>query len=311
MEKDARILVTGHEAMIGGAILRRLGDTGFTGLITNTSSELRLTDQPEVARFFKNERPDYVFLSAPRTGGILANSRYPAEFFYENLQSQANVIHAAWQTGVKKLLFLASSCVYPKDSAQPMKEEYLLTGRVEPTNEYYAIAKIAGIEMCRSYNIQYGASFIPVVPSDLYGPLDDFDPETSHFLPALVRKMHEAKVSRAPEVVVWGSGAPRRDSLYIDDLADACIFLMQHYRDSGLINIGSGRDCSIKETALIIKDVIGYRGELVFDKSKPDGAPRKLLDTSRINRLGWSPSVGLEEGIRRTYEWYKNPVITG
>jgi GDP-L-fucose synthase len=306
MEKDAKIFVTGHQAMIGAAILRRLKDAGFTNLMPRIASVLDLTDQKQVSSFFKKEKPDYVFLAVPKTGGILANSKYPAEFIYENLQSEMNVIHTAWESGVKKLLYLASSCIYPKNSPQPMKEDYLLTGQIEVTGEHYAIAKIAGIKMCQAYNIQYGTNYISAVPSDIYGPLDDFDPETSHFLSALMRKMHEAKIHGEPEVVVWGTGSPRRDSLYVDDMADACIFLMNNYNDSALINIGSGRDSTIREMAVMIKDAVGFNGRLVFDTSRPDGAPRKLLDTDKITKLGWSSEVELKEGIKRTYQWYNN-----
>jgi GDP-L-fucose synthase len=308
MDKEDKIYVTGHEAMIGAAILRRLKDAGYTKLVSMPASRLDLTDQKAVSSFFKKEKPDYVFLAVPRTGGILANSKFPAEFIYENLQSETNIIHSSWQSGVKRLLYLASSCIYPKESPQPMKEEYLLTGKMESTGEHYAIAKIAGIKMCQSYNIQYGTKYISAVPSDLYGPLDDFNPETSHFLSALMRKMHEAKIHREPEVVVWGTGSPRRDSLYVDDMADACIFLMNNYYDSEIINIGSGQDMTIKEMAVLIKDVVGFNGELVFDKSKPDGAPRKLLDTAKITRLGWSPVVGITDGIKRTYQWYNDSI---
>ncbi|MDO8568326.1 MAG: GDP-L-fucose synthase [Dehalococcoidales bacterium] len=306
MNKSERILVTAHRGMIGSAILRRLNQAGFTNLVTD--SGLDLTDQKAVANFIGAERPAYIFLAVAKIGGIMANSKFPAEFIYENMQSQANVIHSAWKSGVKKLIFLASSCIYPKASTQPMKEEYLLTGKVEPTSEAYAIAKIAGITMCRSYNIQYGTNFISVIPGDLYGPGDDFNPETAHVLPSLLGKMHDAKVQHKPDVVLWGTGSPRREALYIDDLADACLFLMEKYDGSEPINIGSGQDFSIMEMATAIKEVTGFGGNVAFDKSKPDGAPRKLLDTTKMQRLGWSPKIGLMDGIRLTYEWYKESI---
>ncbi len=305
MQKNAKIFVAGYEAMIASGILRRLRDAGFTGAVTRTAAELDLADQKMVLRFFMNERPDYVFLTSSRVGGILANTKYPAEFIYDNIQGQTNVIHSAWQSGVKKLFYLGSSCTYPKDCPQPMKEEYLLSGKLEPTSEPYAIAKIAGIEMCQAYDSQYGTHYISAVPSDLYGPDDDFAPETSHVLPALIRKIHEAKISNQAEVVVWGTGSPRREALHVDDLADACIFLMNIYDDPAMINIGTGADLSIGEMARLISDVVGFKGSLVFDKSKADGAPRKLLDITKIRKLGWSPEISLEEGIRQTYLWYE------
>lgn len=308
MKKDEKIFVACHEAMIGSTILRRLLKAGFTRLVTKTSAELDLTDPTAVLALFAAEKPDYVFLASARVGGILANSRYPAEFIYTNLQVQTNVIHAAWKSGVKRLLFLGSSCIYPRVCPQPMKEAYLLTGKLEPTSEPYAIAKIAGIRMCQAYNAQYGTAYIPAVPADLYGPGDDFSLETGHVLPSLIRKMHEAKLRNELEVVVWGSGSPRREAFYADDLADACIFLMDNYHESDIINIGSGDDRSIKELANTIKDIVGFKGSLVFDKSKPDGAPRKLLDISRIKKLGWSPKVDPETGIRRTCEWYQSNI---
>ena len=310
MNKRAKIFVTNPEEMIGSAILRRLKKAGFNRLVAKNPSELDLTDQKVAFDFFMDEKLDYVFLTSAKIGGILANSRFPAEFIYLNLQCEMNVIHSAWKAGVRKLLFLASSCVYPKDSPQPMKEEYLLTGKLEPTSEPYAIAKIAGIRMCQAYNAQYGTNFISVVPGDLYGPGDDFDPETAHVLPSLIAKMHNAKTSHQPEVMAWGTGSPRREAFHVDDLADACLFLMDSYSDSEMINAGTGGDVSIKELARLIKDVVGFKGRVVFDESKPDGAPRKLLDVTRIKNLGWSPNIGLEEGIRRTYEWYKADLAT-
>ncbi len=308
MEKNERIFIAGHEGMTGSAILHRLKENGFTKLVVRTSSELDLTDQKMVFDFFMDEKPDYVFLTAAKVGGILANSRYPAEFIYSNIQSQTNIMHSAWKSGVKKLLFLGSSCVYPKGCPQPMKEEYLLTGKLESTSEPYAIAKITGIKMCQSYNLQYGTNYISVIPADLYGPHDDFDPETSHVLPALIRKMHKAKTSNQPEVIIWGTGSPRRESLHADDLAEACLFLMNHYDEPEIINVGSGKDLSIRELALLIREVVGLKGEVVFNESKPDGAPRKLLDISKITKLGWSPKISLERGIRQTYQWYEDHV---
>jgi len=305
MKNRNTVYITGHEEMIGSAILRRLKKDGFQKLLLRTRDELDLTDQKQVFEFFEVERPDYVFLTSARTGGILANSTYPAEFIYDNLQSQTSVIHAAWKSGVKKLLYFGSSCIYPKNSPQPMKEEYLLTGRVEPTSEPYAIAKIAGIRMCQAYNTEYGTSFISVVPGDVYGPGDDFNPETGHVLPSLIAKMHRAKIHNEPSVVIWGTGSPRRETLYVDDLADACIYLMNYYRESEPINAGAGEDISIKEMAELIKEVVGFEGDIICDTSKPDGIPRKLLDNSKIISLGWTPKTGFKEGIRQTYRWYQ------
>ena len=308
MEKNDKIFVACYEAMIDMAIVHRLTRDGFTNLVTRTASKVDLTDQKIVLEFFMEEKPDYVFLASTKVGGILANSRCPAEFIYSNIQGQTNVIHSAWKSGVKKLLFLASSCIYPKGCPQPMKEEYLLSGKLEPTSEPYAIAKIAGIRMCQSYNLQHGTDYISVVPADLYGPNDDFDPETSHVLPALIKRIHEAKISSQPQVVVWGTGYPRRGSLHVDDLADACIFLTNNYDESEMINVGTGEDLSIRELAQLVSKVVGFEGDVVFDESKPDGAPRKLLDISRIRKLGWSPTISLEKGVRQTYQWYKNHV---
>ncbi|MFC2059527.1 GDP-L-fucose synthase family protein [Chloroflexota bacterium] len=305
MDKGAGIFIAEHKSMIGSALMRRLESTGFNNLITRTPLQLDLTSQKEVDDFFIKEKPDYVFLGGTKIGGILANSKYPAEFIYNNLQSQSNVINSAWKSGIKKLIFLGSSCIYPKDCPQPMKEDYLMSGKLEPTSEPYAIAKIAGIRMCQSYDFQYGTNYISVVPADLYGPNDDFDLETSHVFPALIRKMHEAKIHNEHEVIVWGTGSPRRGAFHVDDLADACVFLMNNYNESGMINVGPGDDFSIKELALLVKKVVGFGGDIVFDGSKPDGAPRKLLDNSKIRKSGWSPKISLEEGIRQTYEWYK------
>ncbi len=310
MEKDAKIFIAGHDRLVSSALMQHLESAGFQNLVTMSSSQLDLTDQKKVLEFFMGEKPDYVFLASAKVGGILANSSYPGEFIYSNLQVQTNVIHSAWKSGVKKLLFLGSSCIYPKDCPQPMREEYLLTGKLEPTSEPYAIAKIAGIKMCQSYNFEYETNYISVIPADLYGPHDDFDPETSHVLPSLIRKMHEAKTRNKREVVIWGTGSPSRESLHVDDLADACLFLMDNYNEAEMINVGSGKDLSIKELALLIKDVIGFKGDVLFDESKPNGAPRKLLDISKISKLGWSPKISLEKGIRQTYQWYENHVKT-
>ncbi|ADL07287.1 GDP-L-fucose synthase [Thermosediminibacter oceani] len=304
MHKGAKVYVAGHKGLVGSAILRKLQAEGYSNIVTRTHQELDLTNQQEVYRFFETERPEYVFLAAAKVGGILANSTYPAVFIRENLLIQTNIIDAAYRYGVKKLLFLGSSCIYPKFAPQPIKEEHLLTGALEPTNEPYAIAKIVGIKMCQAYNKQYGTNFISVMPTNLYGPGDNFDLETSHVLPALIRKFHEAKVAGAPHVVVWGSGTPRREFLHVDDLADACLFLMNNYDSSEIINIGVGKDLTIAELANLIKEIVGYKGEIVFDTSKPDGTPRKLLDVSKLFNLGWRPRIRLEDGIRSTYEWY-------
>ncbi|MFH1650966.1 MAG: GDP-L-fucose synthase [Chloroflexota bacterium] len=308
MEKDAKIYVSGHEGMIGSAAVRRLQAAGFTRVLTESPGRLDVTDQKAVFDFFAGHKPDYVFLATTALGGIQANIDRPAEFIYVNLQAQSNIIHAAWKTGVKKLLFWASSCIYPRECPQPMQEEYLLTGAMEPTSEAYAIAKAAGIRMCQAYHRQYGTNFIAAVPADAYGPEDDFNPETSHFLPALLRRIHEAKVNGDGQVSVWGTGAPRREALYADDLADASIFLMDRYDRPDVINIGSGTDHTIKELTRTMCRIIGYHGKLVFDTSKPDGAPRKLLDTGKLAALGWSPHVTLEEGVQRTYSWFKEHI---
>ena len=304
MNKSSRIYVAGHRGLVGSAICRRLDAEGFTHLLTRRSDELDLTRQAEVEVFFQREKPDYVFLSAAKVGGILANNTYPADFIYKNIMIQSNIIHASYANGVRKLLFLGSSCIYPKFAPQPIKEEYLLTGELEPTNEPYAVAKIAGIKMCQAYNSQYKTNFISVMPTNLYGPGDNFDLETSHVLPALIRKFHEAKTGQSPFVTIWGTGTPKREFLYIDDLADACVFLMNNYDAAGIVNIGVGDDISINELARLVKRLMGYSGEIVYDSSKPDGTPRKLLDVSRLNSLGWKAKISLKEGIARTYEWY-------
>ena len=304
IDKNSKIYVAGHRGLVGSAIVRKLKAEGYDNLVMRTSSELDLRDGVAVKAFFESEQPEYVFLAAAKVGGIWANSHYPADFIYSNLFIQLNIIHNSYLFGIKKLLFLGSSCIYPKFALQPMKEDYLLTGILEPTNEAYAVAKIAGIKMCEAYNHQYGTNFISVMPTNLYGPNDNFDLENSHVLPALIRKFHEAKESGAPSVVVWGTGSPRREFLHVDDLADACIFLMNNYDNSELINIGVGEDLTIKELALLIKEVVGFEGELLFDESKPDGMAQKLLDVSKINSLGWKAEIGLREGIEATYRWY-------
>ena len=288
--------------MVGSAIYRKLIKEGYSSVITRTSAELDLRDQQAVADFFTTEKPDYVFLAAAKVGGIVANNTYRADFLYENLAIQNNAIHHSYLNGVKKLMFLGSSCIYPKLSPQPLKEEYLLTGLLEETNEPYAIAKIAGIKMCDAYRDQYGCNYISVMPTNLYGYNDNYHPQNSHVLPALIRKFHEAKVNGTPEVVVWGSGSPMREFLFADDLADACYFLMETYNENHLINIGTGVDLTIKDLALLIKKVIGFEGELTFDSTKPDGTPRKLMDVSKLHELGWNHKIELEEGIKLAYE---------
>lgn len=315
MEKQSRIFVAGANGLVGSALVRSLHAHGYTNLLTPSRDELDLTDQQAVANFFQSKKPDYVFLAAAKVGGIHANNSYPAEFIYGNLVIQTNVIHQAWLHGVKRLLFLGSSCIYPKLAPQPMKEEHLLTGPLEPTNEPYAIAKIAGIKLCESYNRQYSAQFIAVMPTNLYGPGDNFHPENSHVLPGLIRRFHEAKLQSASEVIVWGSGTPRRELLYVDDMAAGCLHLMEMadepirkelliYPRPCFVNLGTGEDVTIRDLAETVQKVVGFTGKLVFDASKPDGTPRKLLEVSRMHALGWRHTVGLEEGIRRTYAWF-------
>ena len=331
MNKKSRIYVAGHKGLVGSAILRKLKSKGYDSLITRSHRDLDLINQADVTAFFESERPEYIFLAAAKVGGIWANSTNPADFIYSNLMVQSNVIHAAYKTSVKKLLFLGSSCIYPRECPQPMKEEYLLSGKLEPTNEPYAMAKIAGIKMCQAYNRHYGTRFISVMPTNLYGPGDNFDLETSHALPALIRKFHEAKLrmakpseantsasseavleQSAPQakrslnshaVTIWGTGDPRREFLYVDDLADACLFLMKNYEEDEIINIGAGKDISIKELAGMIKEIVGYEGDMTFDTTKPDGMPRKLLDVSKMKKLGWEPKISLRDGINLTYDW--------
>lgn len=302
MEKSSKIYIAGHRGMVGSAIHRKLVKEGFENIITRTSRELDLRDQLEVSAFFESERPEYVFLAAAKVGGIVANNTYRADFLYENLQIQNNVIHSSYKVGVKKLMFLGSSCIYPKFAPQPLKEDSLLTGTLEPTNEPYAIAKIAGIKMCESYRAQYGCNFISVMPTNLYGINDNYHPQNSHVLPALIKRFHEAKLNNATSVEIWGTGAPLREFLFSDDLADACFFLMQTYNESIFINIGTGHDISIKELSLLVKRIIGYEGEITFDTSKPDGTPRKLMDVSKLHNLGWKHTIELAEGIELAYE---------
>ncbi|MDI9388276.1 MAG: GDP-L-fucose synthase [Synergistota bacterium] len=298
------IFVAGHRGLVGSAIVRRLERGGYRNLILATRSELDLTDQAAVRSFFEARRPDRVILAAAKVGGIMANSTCPADFIHQNLAIEVNVIHQAWLSGVKKLLFLGSSCIYPRMAPQPIKEESLLTSALEPTNEAYAIAKIAGLKMCEYYNRQHGARFVSAMPTNLYGPGDNFDLETSHVLPAMMRKFHEAKERGDRTVTLWGSGTPRREFLYVDDLADACVFLMENYEGAEFVNVGTGTDVTIRELAELVRRTTGFGGEVVWDGTKPDGTPRKLLDVSRMKALGWSASVGLEEGLERTYEWY-------
>jgi GDP-L-fucose synthase len=300
-----KIYVAGHRGMVGSAIVRRLQKDGFTRLLTSTSAEVDLRDQAAVRAFFEKEKPDHVFLAAAKVGGIMANNTYRAEFLYDNLMIQSNVIDSAWRTGVKKLMFLGSSCIYPKMAPQPLKEEYLLTGLLEETNEPYAIAKIAGIKMCDAYRSQYGANYISVMPTNLYGPNDNYDLNTSHVLPALIRKFHEARKTNAPNVVLWGTGKPRREFLHADDLADACFFLMQNYDEPGLVNVGVGDDLEIGELARMIGKIVGYEGRIEHDLTKPDGTPRKLMDVTKLHSLGWKASITLEEGLRRVYEEFQ------
>ncbi|MFB2118125.1 GDP-L-fucose synthase family protein [Parapedobacter sp. 2B3] len=302
MEKNAKIYIAGHRGMVGSAIHRKLRALGFDNLLLRTSDKLDLRNQQAVADFFAAEQPEYVFLAAAKVGGILANNALRADFLYDNLAIQNNVVHQAYVHGVKKLLFLGSSCIYPKLAPQPIKEEYLLTGLLEPTNEPYAIAKIAGIKLCEAYHDQYGCNFISVMPTNLYGYHDNYHPEHSHVLPALLLRLHEAKAANQPTVTVWGSGKPMREFLFADDLADACVFLMGSYDDPQLVNVGTGEDLSIKELAYLIKSIVGYEGELVFDPSKPDGTPRKLMDVSKLQALGWHHTTSLEMGVRLVYE---------
>lgn len=304
MNKDGKIFVAGHNGLVGSALIRKLKEKGFLNLVVRNRQELDLTDQAAVRAFFQSERPDYVFLAAAKVGGIMANSTRPAEFIYENIMIEANIIRAAYENNVKKLLFLGSTCIYPKMAPQPMKEEALLTGALEPTNQAYAVAKIAGIEMCRSFNQQYGTEYISIMPTNLYGPNDNFDLMSSHVLPALIRKFHEAKTAGSETVEIWGTGTPIREFLHVDDLAEACLFLMDHYSGDEIINIGYGEGLSIKDLATLIGEVLGFSGRIVFNPEKPDGTPIKVSDIGRIRSMGWAPKIHLREGIQRTYQWY-------
>jgi len=305
MEKNAKIYVAGHRGLVGSAIMRCLQNNGYQNIIVRTHKELDLRNQAQVNQFFEAEKPEYVFLAAAKVGGILANNTYPADFSYDNLMISANVIHAAYQYQVKKLLFLGSSCIYPKMAPQPIKEEYLLTGALEPTNEGYALAKISGMQMCKFYRRQYGCDFISAMPTNLYGINDNFDLTSSHVLPAMIRKFHEAKVQGAPNVTLWGTGKVLREFLYVDDLADALLHLMNHYSAESHVNIGTGEDLSIHELALLVKEVVGFEGDIVYDTSKPDGTPRKLLDVSLLHQIGWHHQMPLKKGIETVYEWFK------
>lgn len=304
MELNSKIYVAGHRGLVGSAIVRKLEEKGFHNIVKRTHAELDLMDQAAVRDFFSQEKPEYVFLAAAKVGGIMANSNYPADFIYENLLIQNNVIGMAHKYGVKKLMFLGSSCIYPKMCPQPIKEEYLLSGYLEETNEAYALAKISGLKMCQFFNKQYGTNFISVMPTNLYGPYDNFHPENSHVLPALIRRFHEAKENDTPEVVVWGSGTPLREFLYSEDMADACIYLMNTYEGNDFFNIGTGKEITIKGLAEMIKEVVGYEGELIFDATKPDGTPRKLLDVTRLEKAGWTYKTELRDGIETAYKWY-------
>ena len=308
MEKDAKIYIAGHRGMVGSSIMRHLQANGYQNFVTRVSSELDLRNQQQVAEFFANEKPNYVFLAAAKVGGIHANNVYRGEFLYDNLMIQNNVIHQSYVHGVKKLQFLGSSCIYPKLADQPLKEEYLLTGPLESTNEPYAIAKIAGIKLCENYRSQYGCDFISAMPTNLYGPNDNYDLNNSHVLPALLRKFHEAKENGDATVEIWGSGSPKREFLHVDDLAEACVYLMENYSEPELVNVGTGEDISIKDLALLIKDIVGFEGELTFNTSKPDGTPRKLMDVSKLHSYGWKHKIGLREGITSVYEQYQQEV---
>ncbi|HLC83943.1 MAG TPA: GDP-L-fucose synthase [Bacteroidia bacterium] len=305
MNKDSKIYIAGHRGMVGSAIIRRLQKDGFTNIVTRNSNELDLRNQQSVADFFANEKPEYVFLAAAKVGGIVANNTYRADFIYENIMIQSNIIHHSYLNGVKKLLFLGSSCIYPKLAPQPLKEDYLLTGLLEETNEPYAIAKIAGIKMCDAYRAQYGCNFISVMPTNLYGPNDNYDLKNSHVLPALIRKFHTAKKENAASVEIWGTGSPMREFLHANDLADACFYLMQNYNEAGLVNIGVGEDITIKDLALLVKKIVGFGGELKFDTTKPDGTPRKLMDVSKLHSFGWKHKINLEDGIKGVYDEVK------
>ncbi|MGZ3755651.1 MAG: GDP-L-fucose synthase [Mucilaginibacter sp.] len=310
MNKDSKVYIAGHRGMVGSAIYRKLEKEGYTNLITRTSSELDLRNQAAVADFFEKEKPEFVFLAAAKVGGIIANNTYRADFLYENLQIQNNIIHSAYLNKVEKLLFLGSSCIYPKMAPQPLREEYLLTGLLEPTNEPYAIAKIAGIKMCDAYRAQYGCNYISVMPTNLYGFNDNYHPQNSHVLPALIRRFHEAKVQKLPSVMIWGTGSPKREFLFADDLAEACYYLMNNYDEEGLVNIGTGEDITIKNLAFLVKKIVGFEGEINFDTSKPDGTPRKLMDVTKLHSKGWKHTIELPEGITMAYQDFLSKNIT-
>lgn len=305
MEKESKIYVAGHRGLVGSAIVRNLKKKGYINIIGKTHKELDLTDQQAVKDFFKEEKPEYVFLAAAKVGGIGANSNYPADFILINEEIQCNVIKNAYENNIKKLMFLGSSCIYPRMCPQPIKEEYLLTSALEQTNEGYALAKISGLKMCQYFNREYGTHYISVMPTNLYGPHDNYDLNNSHVMPALIRKMYEAKVNNAPYVVIWGTGKPLREFLHVDDMADACVYLMENYDGNDFFNVGTGKELTIKDLALLIKKVVGYKGELKFDTTKPDGTPRKLLDVSRLKKAGWTYKIELEDGIRNSYKWFK------
>ena len=311
MEKQSKIYVAGHRGMVGSAIVRKLTSLGYTNLLTRTSTELDLRNQQQVADFFDVEKPDYVFLAAAKVGGIVANNTYRADFLYENLAIQNNIIHGSYLNKVKKLMFLGSSCIYPKLAPQPLKESYLLSGYLEPTNEPYAIAKIAGIKMCEAYRAQYGCNFISVMPTNLYGTNDNYDLVNSHVLPAMIRKFHVAKEKSASEMTLWGTGSPMREFLHADDLAEACLFLMENYNESELVNIGTGEDVTIKNLAALVKQIVGFKGEIIWDTSKPDGTPRKLMDVSKLHGLGWHHKIALEDGIKLAYQDFLKLTETG
>ncbi len=311
MNNQDKIYIAGHRGMVGSAIKRKLESEGFTNLVYKSSDELDLRNQEDVHDFFEKEKPAFVFLAAAKVGGIMANDIFRADFLYENLMIESNIIHAAWKTNVKKLMFLGSSCIYPRMAPQPLKEEYLLTGLLEHTNEPYAIAKIAGIKLCDAFRAQYGCNYISVMPTNLYGPNDNYDLKNSHVLPALIRKFHEAKINNEPFVTIWGSGEPKREFLHVDDLAEACIFLMNHFDEAGLVNVGIGTDLSILELAQLVARIVGYTGSIQKDISKPDGTPRKLMDVSKINAMGWKARITLEEGIRMVYGEYRRQLTVG